>query len=113
MARGRANIRIVFNRFPEIARRAPETTRAAVAKAAHDIEAHAKMVVPVDTGNLKNSIHTVIEADGFRGVVATGVEYAPYVEYGTRRMGAKPYMTPAAERVRPEFIEAMKRIAKV
>lgn len=29
--------------------------------------------------------------------VGTNVEYAPYVEYGTRRMGAQPYLRPAMD----------------
>ena len=112
MARN-VGVKIVFDKFPDIAKKAPGTTKAVVSKAAHDVEAHAKMVVPVDTGNLRNSIQTKLEAGGFRGIVATNVEYSIYVEYGTRRMGAQPYMVPAAEAVRPQFIEAMKKIAEL
>ncbi len=40
---------------------------------------------PADTGN-KRTVY-----------VGTNVEYAPYVELGTSRMGAKPYLRPAVE----------------
>ena len=41
----------------------------------------AKEKVPVDTGNLQDSI--TYEVNGNEGVVGTNVEYAPYVEFGT------------------------------
>jgi hypothetical protein len=39
--------------------------------------------------------------------VATNIEYAPYQEYGTSRMAATPYMTPAAEYERRHFMKKM------
>lgn len=41
----------------------------------------AKEKVPVNTGNLRNSI--TYEVEGNEGIVGTNVEYAPYVEFGT------------------------------
>lgn len=35
--------------------------------------------------------------------VGTNVEYAPYVELGTRRMAARPYLRPALEAARASF----------
>lgn len=58
-------------------------------------EGYAKMICPVDTGNLRNSItHT---SDGEAAYVGTNVEYAPYVEYGTSKTKAQPFLRPAAE----------------
>jgi hypothetical protein len=37
------------------------------------------------------------------------VLYGKFVEFGTRRMGARPYMRPAAEQVLPGFADAVKR----
>lgn len=105
-------ISVTFNRFPEIAAALPDKTKAVVAKAAFDIEAQAKNRVPVDTGALKNSITTDFENDGLTAVVAPHMEYAAFVEYGTRRMSAQPYMTPAAETVRPAFVGAMEQMLK-
>lgn len=103
-------VTIKFNHFPEIAAALPEKTKAVVAKAALDVEGNAKNTVPVDTGNLKSSISTEFENDGLTAIVAPHTEYAAYVEFGTRRMTAQPYMTPAAERVRPAFIGAMEQM---
>jgi len=73
-------------------------------------EARAKVYCPVDTGYLKNSIGSSFEGDGrfgeMTGTVTAGAKYARYVEYGTSRMGAQPYMTPAFEATQPEFVQA-------
>ena len=107
MAKPMVAAKIVFNDLPklrgELRRRAGE----AIKRAAYDVEARAKDVVPVDTGNLKNSIGTTMEGD-LTAVVGTAVEYAPYVEFGTYKMAARPYLGTAAEAVRPSLVEAMK-----
>lgn len=64
-------------------------------KAAATCEAEAKQDCPVDTGNLRGSIHTT--KGDLEDTVGTDVEYAPYVEYGTYKMGAQPYMQPGAD----------------
>jgi HK97 gp10 family phage protein len=69
------------------------------------VEAAAKQRCPVDTGRLRSSIQ-VASGKGWR-TVSTNVEYAPYVEFGTRRRGAKPFMFPAAEAERPRFQAAV------
>lgn len=56
-------------------------------------EGYAKRLCPVDTGRLRNSItHT---DDGEAEYIGTNVEYAPYVELGTSRTRAQPYLKPA------------------
>ena len=56
-------------------------------------EGYAKRLCPVDTGRLRNSItHT---ADEDTAYVGTNVEYAPYVEMGTSRTRAQPFIKPA------------------
>lgn len=49
----------------------------------------------VDTGNLRNSITHVVDAAEPAAYVGTNVEYAPYVELGTVKMKARPYIKPA------------------
>lgn len=81
----------------------------AVRKTAHDIEADAKVFVPVDTGNLRNSISTdvgVLSAE-----IGPTAEYGLYVEGGTSRMAPQPYMDPAADRREPELVKALEQIA--
>ncbi len=49
----------------------------------------------VDTGNLRSSLNFSVSED--EAEVGTPVEYAPYVEYGTSRMAARPYLRPALD----------------
>lgn len=67
----------------------------AVRKAAFDVEAKAKQYAPVDTGFLRNSIGTDF-APG-RAVIGPTAHYGAFVEFGTARQQAQPYMTPAAD----------------
>lgn len=69
-----------------------------VLKLCTQIEARAKQLCPVDTGRLRSSITSGLldGEDTITGVVGTDVEYAPYVELGTIRMEARPFLVPAA-----------------
>lgn len=59
-------------------------------------EGYAKDLCPVDTGRLRNSItHTVDEENGV-AYIGSNVEYAPYVELGTEKQAAQPFLKPAA-----------------
>ena len=44
----------------------------------------------VDTGLLKGSVRVQFSSDFLRAVIGTAVEYAIYVEFGTRRMAPRP-----------------------
>lgn len=59
-------------------------------------EGYAKLVCPVDTGRLRNSITNQIDLQENAVYIGTNVEYAPYVELGTSRMSPHPYLKPAA-----------------
>lgn len=117
-----------FNRMgemPALLRRAMEQT---IVKTCMDIQAHAMANAPVDTGMLKSSIYTVTHRGSSYGdgvvdeskllpevesppnaltaYVVVGASYGIYVEYGTEHGPAQPYLTPAAEFVRPQFERA-------
>ncbi|MFC0623233.1 HK97-gp10 family putative phage morphogenesis protein [Kribbella deserti] len=81
----------------------------AIAKTAHDIEAAAKVLAPVDTGNLRNSISSDVSV--LSAEIGPTVEYGAYVEFGTSRMGPQPYLNPALYRHIPSFNAAMSKIA--
>jgi HK97 gp10 family phage protein len=103
---------IEFDRFPEIAAKMPGQASAVVRTTAFRVEARAKTLVPVDTGTLKNSISTGIESGGLLAIVAPHTDYAAYVEFGTRRASARPYMIPAGETEFPAFVTAMKEMLR-
>ena len=94
--------RIVLNtkRLDEIARNLNTNAEGALKSIAFQIEAIAKSLCPVDTGNLRNSIM----AESLKPLhwwVHDGTEYGIYVEFPgiTRRWAGHPFMTPAAEQV--------------
>ena len=92
------------------------------------IESYAKRLVPVDTGNLRNSITHSVEDDAV--IVSSNVFYAPYVELGTgsqydpppewmennakrgsgivkRSVKPRPYLRPAVENHMKEYEHIM------
>lgn len=95
--------------LPKLAAEAQSKAGRAVQKTVHDVQGHAQTNAPVDTGSLRASIGAEMTGP-LSGVVPSHAEYSMYVEYGTSRMGAQPFLTPAAETVRPGFEAAMKRI---
>jgi len=58
-------------------------------------EIRAKAIVPVRTGRLQNSIHYEPMIYGREGWLMADAPYAAYVELGTARMAAQPYLRPA------------------
>lgn len=71
-------------------------------------EGYAKMMCPVDTGRLKNSITNAIDTDADAVYIGTNVEYAPLVELGTRRNDPHPYLKPAASEHGEEYRAILK-----
>lgn len=70
--------------------RASSTTLTAIGIQA---QMYATYLCPVDTGRLRGSIAYIVQDDTVH--IGTNVEYAPYVEKGTRKMKAQPFLTPA------------------
>ena len=135
MAEGFGEMVIIYNLLPEFAAQLEETVSKVVRKTAFDIQALAQANAPVDTGFLKNSIYTVMEGhSGYSNIeppekegqellpevepphekaaaiVAVGANYGIYQEFGSSRMPAHPYLTPAAELVKPYFLEALSHL---
>ena len=89
---------------------------AVLRKTAFDIEHDAKLLAPVDTGNLMNSISTTITGDGRHGQMTAEIgptaEYGIYQEYGTSTQPGKPYLTPAFDRRIGPFEAALAKVAE-
>jgi len=60
---------------------------AGIKKATLLLDKLVRQSTPVDTGRLRSSIHS--EVQPLYGKVGTIVQYAPFVEYGTRKMEAR------------------------
>jgi phage gpG-like protein len=77
-------------------------------------ESYAKMLCPVDTGRLRNSI-THKQYDENTEVVGSNVEYAPYVELGHHTTGGrfvspKEFLRPAAENHTAEYKQIIETV---
>lgn len=85
-------------------------------KTGNDIARDAKTIAhqkfsSAATGATANSINARMVNDLSIRIGPT-TYYAIFVELGTSRMPAKPFMTPAAERHEPAFLEAIGRIGE-
>lgn len=63
----------------------------------------------IDEGNLYDSI-TAEQRDTETTVVRDGVEYGVYQEFGTSRIAARPFFTPAIENYGKEFDRIFTRL---
>ena len=82
-------------------------------KTAFKVEGFAKDTVPVKTGHLRSKISIDVSDIGLLVVrVGTDVKYAPYVEFGTRVMRARPYLFPAFFAYENDAIKGIGRILK-
>ena len=88
------NLDKCIKKFDDISRinLMPEITKSAI-----KVQRSARDIVPVDTGLLKASIARKNLPQEQAAIVYTVVEYAPYVEFGTRYQVAQPFMSPALE----------------
>ena len=94
MGRGLLSVEITDN-TEEVLEEMGSKLEAALEEIGLVAEGYAKRLCPVDTGNLRNSItHT---RDKSAAYIGTNVEYAPYVEMGTSRTRAQPFLRPAAQ----------------
>ena len=64
----------------------------------------------VDTGRLRNSISHQNDSDTV--YVGTNVEYAPYIEMGTSKMAARPYLGPSITEHANEYKEIIETALK-
>lgn len=87
------------------AARADAMLGTAVAKAANAVKGDAAAAAPVDTGNLRASISAQVA--GLEAAVSPGAHYGIYVELGTSKMAAQPFLFPALERQAQPFIDAV------
>jgi len=93
-------------RLEQIADRIAGATDKACEEFAEEAKDHMKGIVPVDTGVLKESIEVVKVGDTWT-VGPRGVDYAVFVENGTSRSPAQPYVEPTiqwAKQVGPKRI---------
>lgn len=98
------SIKVQFN-ITKFQKLMDEEKKKILEKIGEHVEGEAKDNAPFDSGDLRRSIkHEVVSEEEVQ--VGTGIEYCEFVEFGTSKQDAQPYLTPAFE----ENKEEIKRI---
>jgi HK97 gp10 family phage protein len=66
----------------------------------------------VRTGRLRNSITYGVDTSEPAVYIGSNVEYAPYVELGTSKMRARPFLKPAVENYGEQYKELLQQAMK-
>ena len=61
-------------------------------------------------GETRRSINLLNEKSGLLARVKPTTKYSPYVEYGTRFMDKQPFVKPAFQKVKKEFVKDLKKL---
>lgn len=89
-----------------------EQIEAALTAIGMQAETYAKQLAPVDTGRLRNSITNEVDVSEKSVTIGSAVEYAPFVEQGTSKRRAKPYLRPAIIDHRDDYQRIVENILK-
>ncbi len=102
------------SRIPSIAAQLDERVDAALRLGAESIEQDAKGRAPINTGRLRDAIHTERTGEGEYTVIAgdDGVFYGHLVELGTTRTPAHPFLIPALEARRSTVLASVNAALK-
>lgn len=84
----------LVSNLTKIAGQAGAAAQRALLQTGADIASVATQLAPIDTGALKQSIGAVPVSSN-EVHVGSGLDYSIYQEYGTSRMAAQPFLTPA------------------
>jgi hypothetical protein len=131
----KTSVRILYNRFPELARRLPAVALDVAEETVREIDEMVKREmaasgggrtytrggrshtasVPgafpaIDTGALAGSMKYQIARGTYTVRYYSDDPKAAYLEYGTSKLLARPFLTPAAERNRKVFLNKMKNL---
>lgn len=123
MARGSMKIKFLFNDFPDIRRKVGSETQKIALETAGDVKsdvvASMKSGGPsspgqspaIGEGELVGSFHT---APGKRhtAVVYSDDEKALHLEFGTKKMGRRPFMAPAMKKNKRKFLRKLRDLEK-
>ena len=71
----------------------------------HDAENTCRREAPIDTGNLRRSIHKNKPQPCVAELRCRGAPYWVYLQWGTSKMPANPFITRTARKVAPKLLE--------
>jgi HK97 gp10 family phage protein len=102
------NFIVVYNKIPMLIAAVEAQSRSYPKKVADAIAADARAYAPVATGALRSSISSATVKAGKEAEVVVGAEHGVYVEYGTYKMAAQPFLAPAVANHQEEFFDIFK-----
>jgi HK97 gp10 family phage protein len=108
------SVQLNLSRLHRIAARiVPDVIEPGASDWADAVVDRAKELAAVDTGEMRDSIHKEREAAGVYRAVASAA-HSIFVEMGTHKAAAQPFMTPASRQVRglPFFVRALKALIR-
>ena len=65
-----------------------------------------------DTGFLASNIHLVMDGDQLGASVESRAEYSSFLEFGTRKMRARPFLQPALEKGKRKYKQLFRKAVK-
>lgn len=65
-----------------------------------------------DTGFLVSNIFLNVDTDGLGASVESRADYSSFLEFGTSKMGARPFMQPALEENKPRIRRLAQQMVK-
>jgi len=86
-----------FNHIPNLMKEFPKAIEVGLTAVGMLVEDDAKLYCPVDTGALITDIKYIVDMSDVVVRIGTAVEYSPYVEFGTRKAAAQPFLRPAVD----------------
>jgi len=109
-----ARVKVNFNHFPAITKAVRIRTKMAAEIFADGVLRDMQSLVPKRTWALHNSLEVkpsagILAGGIFHVVIVAGMPYWIFVEHGTSRMEARPFIMPALLMNQPEFERLMKR----
>jgi HK97 gp10 family phage protein len=126
------SVKIIWN-GDDVMKRAEEAAKLSSFELGLVVQGQAKMLAPVDQGRLRASITTASGAgqrtkpsgkgavgtdlinkpsDQFETFVGTPVFYGPYIEYGTVRANAQPFLRPALDMIKGRKLTVFDEVLK-
>lgn len=94
---------------------AQELTEKAIRETLSKAQQKSMAIAPVKTGYMKQNIKVSIEessADRVVGKINAQADYSSFIENGTFKMAARPFINPSVKASTPWFYSAVKRALK-
>lgn len=102
-------------KLKKIERAATNEIEQALVNSALFVERDAKINAPVDTGRMRSALNHNLENAGTNNPyseVISPVEYSKYVEFGTSKQSAQPFLYPALKQNKNKILKELAKALK-